>query len=88
MLILKHVEYEIPDLNQLNLLLEHINQISSKIEGISFTDIFFSKNGKEFVLLLESESEEVYLNWRKICPPPSGTRDWYDVYLSKKESFS
>jgi len=67
--MLKHVEYEIPDLNQLNMLLEHLDQIASKIKGISFNDIFFAKNRKKFVLLLGCESEEIYLKWRRICPP-------------------
>ncbi|MHA1987294.1 MAG: hypothetical protein ACW98D_11685 [Promethearchaeota archaeon] len=88
MLILKHVEYEIPDINKLNMLLDHLNQTTSKFKGISFNDIFFSRNKKKFVLLLECESEDVYLMWRKICPPPSGAKDWYEVYLSKREYFS
>jgi uncharacterized protein YdaT len=33
------------------------------------------------------ESEEKYLEWREICPPPPGAEDWYEVLLDQKEYF-
>jgi hypothetical protein len=87
MLILKHVEYEIKDRNQLEELLAHVRKTASQIGGIVFKDIYFIKGKKEFVLFLKCESEEKYLEWREICPPPPGAKDWYDVLLTKEEHF-
>jgi hypothetical protein len=39
----------------------------------------------KFVLFLECESEGKYIEWRKICPPPPGATDWYEVFLTKDE---
>lgn len=88
MLILKHVEYEIKDRTQLENLLAHIIKTTSQVEGILFKDIYFIKDKKEFVLFLECESEEKYLEWREICPPPPGAKDWYEILLTKDEYFS
>lgn len=87
MLILKHVEYEIKDKAQLENLLAHIRKTISQVEGVIFKDIYFVKGKKEFVLFLECESEEKYLEWREICPPPPGAKDWYEILLTKDEYF-
>ena len=83
MLILKHVEYEIPGTAELENLLTHLRKTTSQIEGVNYKDIYFVKGKKEFVLFLECESEEKYLEWREICPPPPGAKDWYEVLLTK-----
>jgi hypothetical protein len=88
MIILKHVEYEIPDVVQLKSLLAHLKETTSQIEGVTYKDIYFVIGKKEFVLNLECDSEEKYLEWREICPPPSGAKDWYQVLLTKDEYFS
>jgi hypothetical protein len=88
MVILKHVEYEITDTAQLENLEEHLRQTTAEIDGISYEGIYFAKGKREFVLYLECESEEKYLEWREICPPPPGAKDWYEVLLDKKEYFS
>ena len=88
MLILKHVEYEIKDGDQLKDLLAHVRKTASQIGGVVCTDIYFVKGKKEFVLFLECESEEKYLEWREICPPPPGAKDWHEILLSKDEYFS
>jgi hypothetical protein len=85
MLILKHVEYEIVDTAELKNLLTHLRKTTSQIEGVNYKDIYFVKGKKEFVLFLECESEEKYLEWREICPPPPGAKDWYEVLLTKDE---
>ena len=33
-------------------------------------------------------NEDKYLEWRDICPPPPGAKDWYEVLLTKDEHFS
>ena len=88
MLILKHVEYEIADITQLESLLSHLKETTSQIDGITFNYIYFKKDKREFVLFLECESEEKYLKWRKICPLPQGAKDWYEILLNKEEKYS
>jgi hypothetical protein len=87
MLILKHVEYEIRDAAQLEGLLAHLQKTTLQVEGVTYQDIYFVRGKKEFVLFLECESEEKYLEWRGICPPPPGAKDWYEVLLTKEEYF-
>ena len=87
MLILKHVEYEIKDRNQLEDLLAHVRKTASQIGGVAFKDIYFVKGKKEFVLFFECASEQKYLEWREICPPPPGARDWHEILLFKDEYF-
>jgi hypothetical protein len=88
MLILKHVEYEIKDNNQLEDLLAHIRKTASQIGGVVSKDIYFLKGKKEFFLFLECESEKKYLEWREICPPPPSAKDWHEILLSKDQYFS
>jgi len=87
MVILKHVEYEITDPAELENLEVHLRQTTAEIDGISYEGIYFARGKKEFVLWLECESEEKYLEWREICPPPPGAEDWYEVLLDQKEYF-
>ncbi len=88
MLFLKHVGYEIRESAQLESLLEHLRQTTSQIEGVTFKEIYFVKGKKEFVLFLECDSEEKYREWREICPPPVGAKDWYEILLNKVEHLS
>jgi len=87
MIILKHVEYKIKDLRELENLLIHLRETTSKIDGIEFKDIYFPKGKDEFVLVMQCVSEDKYLEWREICPPPPGIKDWYEVLLIKDEHF-
>jgi hypothetical protein len=86
-LILKHVECEISNTAQLKALTDHLNKTTNQIDGIKLIDIFFPKNRKNFVLFLECEEETTYHNWRKICPPPNGATDWFEIFLTKEENF-
>jgi len=88
MIILKHVRYEITNLKELESLLAHLNETTSKVPGVTFRDIYFPRNEDEFILDLDCISEEKYLEWREICPPPSGAKDWYEVLLKKDEHFT
>jgi len=87
MVVLKHVNYEITDTAELENLVAHLRQTTAQVEGVSYKEIFFVKRKKEFVLYLECKSEEKYLEWREICPPPPGAKDWYEVLLSREEYF-
>lgn len=87
MLVLKHVEYEIGSQDRLESLVAHIGETTSMVEGVTFRDIYFKKDETGFVLLLDCDSEEDYLSWRRICPPPPGAGDRHEVLLSRDERF-
>jgi hypothetical protein len=87
-IILKHVTYKIKDSGELESLLSHLQETTSKVDGVEFKDIYFLKNKDEFVLVMDCINEGKYLEWRDICPPPSGAKDWYEILLSKDEHFS
>ena len=89
MIILKHIKYKIKDVAELEGLLSHLDETTSKVEGISLQEIFFPKDKEEFVLILDCETEEIYREWREICPPPPpGANDWHEVFLTRNEDFS
>ena len=87
MIILKHVEYGFEDMNQVDRLVEHLRETTSQVEGLKFRDIWFPKGKKEFALVIECDSEDRYNEWRNICPPPQGAKDWYEVFLTKFEKW-
>ncbi|UCF08200.1 MAG: hypothetical protein JSW28_00465 [Thermoplasmata archaeon] len=88
MIILKHVEHEIKDLDELERLLSHLGDTISRVDGVELVDIYFPKGKDEFILELDCTNEDKYLEWREICPPPPGARDWYEVLLKRDEHFS
>jgi hypothetical protein len=88
LIILKHVEHKIKDKNELERLLSHLGETTSRIDGVELKDIYFPKDKDEFVLLLECIGEDKYLEWREICPPPTGANDWYEVLLLRDEHFT
>jgi hypothetical protein len=88
MIILKHVEHKIKDNKELEGLLSHLGETTSRIEGVELKEIYFPKDKNEFVLMLDCTSEDKYLEWREICPPPPGANDWYEVLLARDEHFT
>ncbi len=88
MIILKHVEYRIKESEELGNLLSHLRETTSRVDGVEFKDIYFPIGKDEFILAIDCISEGQYLEWRDICPPPPGAKDWYEVLLSKDEYFS
>jgi hypothetical protein len=87
MIILKHVEHEIRDGNELSSLLAHLDETTAKVPGVAISGIWFPRGKREFVLVMDCTSEDKYLEWREICPPPPGAGDWYEVLLTKEERF-
>lgn len=87
MIILKHVEYKIKDSEELENLLSHLRETTSRVDGVEFKDIYFPKGKGEFILAMDCINEDKYLEWRDICPPPPGAKDWYEVLLSNDEYF-
>lgn len=87
MVVLKHVLHTIKDSNELEKLLHHLKETTSKVDGVEFKEIYFPRDKDEFVLALTCITEEKYLAWREICPPPPGAKDWYEVMYTKNERF-
>jgi hypothetical protein len=84
---MKHVEHKINNSRELDKLLNHLRETTSKIDGVSLIDIYFPKNKNEFILALDCASEAKYFEWRESCPPPAGASDWYEIFLTKEEQF-
>lgn len=87
MIILKHVGHKIKDSAELNNLLKHLKETTSKVTGVLLKDVYFPMDKDEFILFLDCISEDRYLEWREICPPPSGATDWYEILFTKDEQF-
>lgn len=77
MIILKHVGHKIKNFKELARLLNHLEETTSHVDGVSLKEICFPKDKVEFVLVLDCISEDKYLEWRDVCPPPPGASDWY-----------
>lgn len=88
MIILKHVGHIIKNSSELERLLNHLKETTSKVDGVSLKDVCFPKNREELVLVIKYTNEDKYLEWRDICPPPPGADDWYEVFLTKDEQFT
>jgi hypothetical protein len=88
MIVLKHVEHKIRDPSELESLVSHLEETTSKVPGVTLQDIWFPMDRDEFVLLLDCTAEDRYLEWRDVCPPPQGARDWYEVFVTKHEYFA
>jgi len=84
-MILKHVEYEFCDATHVAKLLKHLRETMSRVEGVRLEEIYFPKGKREFVLAISCVDEGRYLEWRDICPSPTGAKDWYEVYLTLME---
>ena len=62
-------------------------ETTSKVDGVEFKNIYFQNGKDEFILMMECRNEDEYLEWRTICPPPTGAKDWYEVLLTRNEKF-
>ncbi len=88
MIILKHVAYKIKEVSELEGLIRHLDETTKKVIGVRLKEVLFPKEKEGFVLIFSCESEEIYHKWRKVCPPPPpGSTDMYEVFLTKKERF-
>jgi hypothetical protein len=87
MIVLKHVEYKIKNPSELESLLNHLDETASKVPGVILKDIYFPRRKEEFVLVMDCTTEDRYLEWRDICPPPPGAKDWYEVLFTKDKYF-
>jgi hypothetical protein len=87
MIIVKHVEHGFSGPDEIERLQAHLLETTSRVEGVILKDILFPKDREEFVLIMDCSTEEKYLEWRRICPPPPGAHDWYEVWLSKEDLF-
>jgi len=65
--------------------LNPLGETTSKVEGVVLEDILFPAGKNEFVLAMDCASENDYLEWREICPPPPGADDWHEIFLTREE---
>ena len=87
MIILQHIEHRLANTDELIKLQIRLMEMTSKVRGVTLLDIYFPTEKDEVVIALDCESEEKYLEWRKICPPPDGAYNGYEVWMTKAEKF-
>lgn len=66
MIVLKHVEFKIERLDELEKILTHVKETASKVHGVKFMDIYFPRGRDEYILVMDCVSEDKYLRWRDI----------------------
>jgi hypothetical protein len=88
MMVLKHVEHRIKGRDELERLLAHLGETTSRVDGVALQGLYFIKGKDEFVLVMACDGEDPYLRWREICPPPPGASDWHEVLLTADEHFA
>ncbi|MFQ6088164.1 MAG: hypothetical protein ACE5K0_04605 [Candidatus Methanofastidiosia archaeon] len=54
----------VQDSSELVSLLSHVRETASKVDGVEFKDIHFSKGKDEFILVMDCADEDKYLEWR------------------------
>lgn len=85
MIILNHVEHEIKSTDELVKLQIHLMETTSRVDGVILIDIYFPAETNEFIIALDCESEEKYLEWCRISPSPDGAKNWHEIWMTKAE---
>jgi hypothetical protein len=87
-IFLKHFKYGMENFHELKSLLCQLRKTTSKVDGIEFNRFYFLKGKEKFSLVTECINDEKYLDWRAVCPPTPGTKEWHEVRLLEDENFS
>jgi hypothetical protein len=78
MIFLKHVQHKLDNQDDLQSILAHIHETAKKVPGVRLRDFFILQERNEFILVMDCPSEKVYQEWRNLCPPPPGAKDWVE----------
>jgi len=85
MIFLKHVQYELDSTDDLQSILAHIRETAAKVPGVRLRDMFILQERDEFILVMKCPNEAAYQEWRSLCPPPPGARDWVESAILPEE---
>ncbi len=79
MIFLKHVEHKLNHFDDLQSILSHVGETAAKVAGVRLRDMFILRERDEFILVMECPDEDSYKEWRELCPPPPGAKDWVEI---------
>jgi hypothetical protein len=65
MIFLKHVQHKLGSWDDLQSILTHIRET-------------ILQERDEFILVMDCPNEAAYQEWRNLCPPPPGAKDWVE----------
>lgn len=85
MIFLKHVQHKLDNRDDLQSILAHVRETATKVPGVRLRDLFILQERDEFMLVMEGPNEAAYQEWRKLCPPPPGARDWVESAILAEE---
>jgi len=66
MIVLKHVEFKIKRLDEVEKFLTHARETASGVDGVKFMNIYFPDGREEYIVAMDCVSEDRYLKWRDI----------------------
>jgi hypothetical protein len=78
MIFLKHVQHKLGSWDDLQSILTHIRETATKVPGVRLRDFFILQERDEFILVMDCPNEAAYQEWRNLCPPPPGAKDWVE----------
>jgi hypothetical protein len=78
MIFLKHVQHKLGSRDDLQSILAHIRETAKKVPGVRLRDFFILQERDEFILVMDCLNETAYQEWRDLCPPPPGAKDWVE----------
>ncbi len=85
MIFLKHVEYNLKGRDKLESILAHVRETAAQVRGVRLRECFVLQGRDEFILVMECPDEAAYQEWRVLCPPPPGARDWVEAAIAAEE---
>jgi len=78
MIFLKHVQHKLDDQDNLQSILARVRETAARVPGVSLRDFFILQERDELILVMNCPDETAYQEWRELCPPPPGAKDWVD----------
>ncbi len=78
MIFLKPVQYKLDYRDHLQSILAHVRGTAAKVLGVSLRNFFVLQERDEFILVMDCANEAAYQEWRDLCPPPQGAKDWVE----------
>jgi len=84
-IFLKHVQHKLENRDDLQSILTHIRETAKKVPGVSLRDFFILQERDEFILVMDCPNAKAYNEWRNLCPPPPGAKDWVELAILAKD---
>lgn len=85
MIFLKYVQHKLSGRSELESILAHVRATAAQVRGVRLRECFVLQERDEFILVIECSDEAAYREWRGLCPPPPGARDWVEAAVLAEE---